>query len=92
MKTTATFRSGDGKTTAIGFQNVNSQKCHGTLGVTGTDYLQFAYRLECLVCGFVYGANGSDIAQRHCPKCQDGADGIQYWRRDVGQNEVATQS
>ena len=75
----ALFKSGDGHTTQIGFVNPNNQECHGTLRINGTDHLQYAYRLECLECGYVYGANGSDIAKRKCPKCQSGVDGIQYW-------------
>lgn len=74
------FRSGDGDSTQIGYVNSYQQKCHGTLGIKGTDHLQYAYRVECLKCGYVYGANGSDIAARHCPKCGGGADGIPYWR------------
>lgn len=73
------FRSGDGQSTKIGYVNRNDQKCLGTLGVPGTDHMQKAYRLECLKCGFVYGANGSDIAERRCPECQGGAKGIRYW-------------
>ena len=73
------FRSGDGLTTQIGYVNKNNQNCHGTLGVKGTDHLQYAYRLECHKCGFVYGANGSDIAERKCPECQGGEVGIRYW-------------
>jgi hypothetical protein len=73
------FRSGAGETTAIGYVNRNDQKCHGTRGVQGTDHLQYAFRLECLACGFVYGANGSDISERKCPECQGGAQGIRYW-------------
>ena len=72
-----TLRSGDGPTTRIGYVNANRQKCHGTFGVYGTDHNQYAYRLECLQCGYVYGANGSDIAARLCPQCQGGVDGIQ---------------
>lgn len=79
MPKLAAFRSGEGKTTAIGFVNDNHQRCHGTLGVKGTDHMQLAYRLECLLCGFVYGANGSDIHERKCPSCQAGAKGIRYW-------------
>jgi hypothetical protein len=36
-----------------------------------------------LKCGFVYGANGSDIAARRCPQCQGGVEGIQYWLPDI---------
>ena len=74
------FRSGDKQTTQIGFINSNDQRCHGTLGIKGTDHLQYAYRLECLKCGYIYGANGSEIARRLCPECDDGAPGIRYWR------------
>jgi hypothetical protein len=73
------FRSGQGETTAIGFENENHQKCHGTLGVPGTDHRQLAYRMECLLCGNVYGANGSDVFQRLCPECQGGRPSIRYW-------------
>lgn len=74
------FRSGDGDTTMVGYTNENNQKCHETQGVPGTDHLQFAYRLECLNGGYVYGGNGSDIAERKCPECQGGQPGIRYWR------------
>ena len=77
------LRSGDAPTTQIGFVNANRQQCHGTFGVFGTDHNQYAYRIECLACGFVYGANGSDIAARLCPQCQGGTEGIQYWLPDI---------
>ena len=73
------FMSGDGHTTKIGYVNRNNQKCHGTLKVKGNDHLQYAYRMECLNCGYVYGANGSDIAERLCTICQGGVQGIRYW-------------
>lgn len=65
-------------TTATGYVNRNRQKVHGTRGVSGTDHLQKAYKLECLACGHYYGANGLDIFQRKCPCCQGGALGIPY--------------
>jgi len=34
------LRSGEGPTTQIGYVNGNRQKCHGTLGVLGTDHNQ----------------------------------------------------
>lgn len=83
MKTPTSFRSGAGDTTQIGYENRNRQRCHGTRGVPGTDHMQVAYRMECLDCGHVYGANGSDIAGRKCPECQGGAAGIRYWARQV---------
>jgi len=73
------FRNGSGETTRIGYTNGNDQQCHGTLGIKGTDHLQVVYRMECLRCGFVYGANGSDVHERKCPQCQRGAEGISYW-------------
>jgi hypothetical protein len=83
MRGATMLRSGDGPTTQIGYINGNRQMCHGTLGVYGNDHQQYAYRLECLLCGYVYGANGSDIAARRCPQCQGGAEGIQYWLPDL---------
>ncbi len=38
----------------------------------GTDNQQWFYEMECLGCGYKYYANGSDIWQRKCPKCQGG--------------------
>ncbi len=78
------LRSGDKPTTQIGYVNANRQICRGTFGVYGTDHNQYAYRLECLDCGYVYGANGSDIAVRLCLKCRRGVEGIQYWLPDIG--------
>jgi hypothetical protein len=50
------------------------------VGIGGTDHGQFSYKLECLEpdCGHEYGANGTDIFQRKCPRCQDGEEGIEY--------------
>ena len=73
------FESGDGITTKIGYENSKGQVCKGTLGVSGTDYNQFAYKVVCNKCGIVYGANGTDIYERNCPNCQGGAAGIRYW-------------
>lgn len=74
------FVSGNTDTTKIGFVNRNNQRCDGHRKVAGTDHRQFAYRMECLEpnCGYVYGANGTDVFQRKCPKCQKGKDGISF--------------
>ena len=74
------FQSGSSPTTRIGFINRNNQRCAGTRRVPGNDHVQFAYRMECLQpgCGEVYGANGTDIFQRKCPRCQAGAAGIDF--------------
>lgn len=73
------WKSGDTETTQIGYLNRNRQRCLGHAGVKGNDHLQVAYKMECLDCGYVYGANGADIFQRKCPECQDGLPGIPYW-------------
>jgi len=72
------LKNGNTKTTQIGYINRNNQKNHGTRGVKGNDHEQVAYKLECLLCGSTYGANGSDVFQRKCPDCQDGQPGIEY--------------
>jgi hypothetical protein len=51
------FRSGKGTTAQIGYVNKNQQKCCGQRGIAGTDHGQLAYRMECMQCGYVYGAN-----------------------------------
>ncbi|NPU83780.1 MAG: hypothetical protein HPY65_04765 [Syntrophaceae bacterium] len=74
------FHSGEGETVQIGYVNDNCQKCHGTLFVEGNDKYANVYRLECLHCGYVYGANSGDVWERRCPICQNGAAGIDYWK------------
>jgi hypothetical protein len=82
MKTSrrgARFRDGEGSTVKKGKLNKNSQRCCGTLDVPGTDKNALAYKMECTLCGFVYGANGGDVFERKCPNCQGGAPGIRFW-------------
>ena len=74
----AAFRDGGGETTKIGYENRNGQRCLGHRGVQGTDHNQKAYKMECLHCGHIYGANGSDVFQRRCPNCQGGEAGIPF--------------
>ena len=71
VRSAGEWRAGTGPSVTIGAVNGNGQICLGHRGVAGTDHLQFAYRLECGHCGFVYGANGSDAHERLCPRCQD---------------------
>ena len=59
-------------TTIKGFVNDNDQRNEGKLTEQGTDYNQYFYQMKCLRCGYLYKANGSDIWQRKCPKCQGG--------------------
>ena len=49
----------------------------------GNDHLQYVWVLVCAerdqdtaICGYRYGANGSDFHLRKCPKCQGGAAGL----------------
>ena len=72
------WKSGTTKTTQIGYKNKNNQYVHGTRGIRGNDHGQYSYKLECKECGYIYGANGSDIFQRKCPKSQNGRPGIEY--------------
>lgn len=74
------YVSGNTKTTQIGYINRNQQQCAGHRGIAGTDHDQRAYRMECLkpLCGHVYGANGTDVFQRRCPKCGGGKPGIAF--------------
>ena len=60
------------KTTEIGYINHNGQKNNGRSNQKGTDHGQWFYHMECLKCKHEYLANGSDIWQRKCPKCQGG--------------------
>lgn len=73
------WQGGTGASVQIGAVNRNNQRCCGHHGVAGTDHMQLAYKVECMQCGYVYGANGSDLHERLCPECQGGARGIPDW-------------
>jgi hypothetical protein len=64
--------AGNTKTTTTGYTNRNKQQNLGSTGEPGTDNLQYFYLMECHYCKYRYKANGSDIFQRKCPKCQNG--------------------
>jgi precorrin-8X/cobalt-precorrin-8 methylmutase len=66
------------RTTEAGYENRNHQVVIGCTRLAGTDHGQYVYVLRCGTCGHEYGANGSDIFQRHCPLCQGGRPGSQY--------------
>ena len=74
------WESGGGESVEIGYLNPNDQQCCGHRGVQGTDHGQYAYKVECTKCGYVCGANGSDMHERRCPQCSGGAPGIPYWK------------
>ena len=60
------------KSTDLGYVNKNNQKNNGCTLEMGTDSNQRFYDMECMNCGHRYKANGTDIWQRKCPKCQGG--------------------
>jgi hypothetical protein len=64
-------------TTEPGYVNASGQKNLGCVKPkqAGTDNEQYVYVMNCIRCGLIYGANGSDIFQRKCPGCQKGAKG-----------------
>ncbi len=68
-----------GDTTRIGYKNRNGQVNLGPLNLPGTDHNQMLYRMRCEACQLEYAANGTDIFQRRCPHCQDGAPSTGGW-------------
>jgi predicted RNase H-like nuclease len=70
-------------TTSVGYTNRNKQTVIRPTGLAGTDHGQSIYVLRCGSCAYEYGANGSDIFQRRCPKCQGGAAGLPYAGKEL---------
>ncbi len=70
--------AGATKTTTLGYVNRNGQLVVQATGLSGTDHGQYVYLLRCSKCQTEYGANGSDIFQRLCPKCQGGRSGLAF--------------
>ena len=66
------------KTTQRGYTNKNGQVVVGRTDLPGNDHNQYVYVLRCGRCGHRYGANGSDIWQRLCPRCGGGRPGLAY--------------
>ncbi len=60
-------------TTDAGYVNVHKQHNMGKTERAGTDHLQYLYRMKCGLCGHEYDANGTDIFEKKCPHCQNGA-------------------
>jgi hypothetical protein len=65
-----------GRSTKPGYVNPKGQVTVRNTGLPGTDHVQYVYQLACSHCGENYGANGTDIHDRKCPKCQGGAPGL----------------
>jgi hypothetical protein len=70
-------------TTQPGFTNRNAQQVIRNTGLLGTDHLQTVYVLECGQCQHRYAANGSEIFERRCPKCQSGKPSIHIAANEV---------
>jgi rRNA maturation endonuclease Nob1 len=66
------------RTTHPGYRNRNDQVVVRATDLPGNDHLQRIYVLRCNRCCVEYGANGSDIFQRRCPKCGGGRPGLKY--------------
>jgi predicted nuclease with RNAse H fold len=67
-----------GSNTIPGFENPNGQRVERGTDLPGNDHSQLIYVLRCRHCDERYGANGSDIFQRKCPKCQGGRPGLAF--------------
>lgn len=65
-------------TTTIGYVNPRGQVTVRNTGLPSTDHNQVVYQLACSKCGHNYGANGSDIHDRRCPKCDGGLPGLPF--------------
>jgi PHP family Zn ribbon phosphoesterase len=74
----ADLTAGATETTTLGYVNHNGQIVVRATGLSGTDHGQYVYVLRCSKCETEYGANGSDIFQRLCPKCQGGRPGLAF--------------
>ena len=60
------------RTTTPGWKNDNKQVVLRATGKPGNARGQKAYEMKCSMCDFVYVANGADVWQRKCPRCQGG--------------------
>src|SRR5688572_8248329 len=62
--------------TSIGYRNREGQLVIRKTEREGSAPGQRVFILHCTVCDHEYGADGSDIYDRLCPKCQDGPPGL----------------
>ena len=62
--------------TTIGFRNREGQQVIRKTARAGSAPGQRVFVLHCTVCDHEYGADGCDIYDRLCPKCQDGPAGL----------------
>jgi hypothetical protein len=62
--------------TTIGYRNRDGQEVIRKTEREGSTPGQRIFILHCTVCDYEYGTEGSEIYDRLCPKCQDGAPGL----------------
>jgi hypothetical protein len=62
--------------TTIGYRNREGQQVIRKTERKGSAPGQRVFILHCTVCDHEYGADGCDIYNRLCPKCQDGPPGL----------------
>ncbi|HEY7445503.1 MAG TPA: hypothetical protein VH701_23955 [Vicinamibacterales bacterium] len=62
--------------TSIGYRNRDGQRVIRKTEREGSAVGQRVFILHCTVCDHEYGADGCDIYDRLCPKCQDGPPGL----------------
>jgi len=62
--------------TSIGYRNREGQLVIRKTEREGSAPGQRVFILQCTVCDHEYGADGCDIYDRLCPKCQDGPPGL----------------
>ncbi len=72
-------------TTVPGYRNANKQVVIRDTGFASESFPgQRVYEMRCGACDFRYGANGTDVFKRLCPKCQGGAAGEKLRERGPG--------
>ena len=81
----ATARRRGAGTTAVGYVNPNGQEVVRPARRPGHEGARRLYVLRCTRpwCGQVYGATGSEIGRRKCPRCQGGRPGIPLGEGDA---------
>ena len=65
-------------TTIPGFVNSKGQVMIHVTALPGTDHNAYVCQLGCSLCGYIYGANSTDVHLRNCPQCGGGAPGLEY--------------
>ena len=70
------------RTTRVGHRNDRRQEVLRKTQFAGSLPDQRVYVLRCGDCGHQYGANGCEIHDRRCPRCQGGLPGLPTWRAE----------